>query len=472
MSNKLKAVSLQVTNVLGIDEITIDLSSNVTEISARNGGGKTSCIEALKSVLQSAESATLLKNGATSGKAVLVLNDGTQIINALKPGKSSKRVMFGKDKIALGQSPTRIAELFDAHSLNPVDFLLAKGKARVDLLLEAMPLDLDRNRLNKICGPRYDAKPNPDPISELKNARDSLYDLRTGDNRIAKETQGTINTLQRSLDGAQPFDEKRLWECNTVVAKIDVELKDQIVKAKQAYVAKKSVYDDAINSAAEAKLALKHAYEMECRELDSAIKASELGITNSLSSTKQQIKVFEDQSALKSSSTETEIELLEAAKKAFEGQEATRQSIKDMQEKVEEYTTAARMLTDAIDGIDAYKAALLANMPIKGLTIDGDKLMLDGINIDRVNTVKRVGVAMQLAILRAGRLKMILVDGLADIMDSKTLQEFYLQANESGCQIVTTKVTDDELKAGQPLMTKQEQIIDDLEIETPDMTGW
>lgn len=472
MNDQLRAVRLEINNVLGIDEITIDLSGNITEISGANGQGKTSCIEALRSVLTSVDSGTLLRNGAANGKAVLIFDDGSQIISAFKPGQSSKRVMFDGSGRAMPKSSSEIAKLFDANSFNPAAFLATKGKARVDLLLQAMPFEMDINELNALCGPRHEVHhiDGKDDIYLIGVTRDALYDLRTGDNRVANDTKATIRTLQQSLASVQPFDAARLSECSSIAAKIDTELGEQITKAKQAYVAKKSVCDDAINSAAETKLALKHAYEMECRELDSAIKASQLGITNSLSSTKQQIKVFQGQSALRSSSVKTEIELLEAAKKAFEGQEVTRKSIVDMEVKVKINEDRSAELTKSIKNIDDYKAELLADMPIKGLSIDGDKLMLDGVIFDRVNTAKRVGVAMKLAELRAGKLKLIVFDGL-DMMDDETREEFYKAGNASPCRFVVTRVTNKKLTVTQP-MAGQGQKTSDMEAETPDMKAW
>lgn len=481
---QLRALSLEITNVLGIDEIKIDLSGNIIEISGANGQGKTSCIEALKSVLTSADSGTLLRNGAANGRSVLILSDGSQIVSALKPGKSSKRAVFDAEGHTLDNAPTRIAELFDTHSLNPVDFLNAKGKIRIDLLLEAMPIVVDAKKLNEIAGPRTDLhdelkdKPggqidgNFDGLLALSNVRGQLYDFRTGDNRVANENKATIKTLQQSLAGAQPFDADRLIDCKATTAKLDEELGGQITKVKQAYAARKSLCDVAINSAAETKLALKQAYEKECRELDDGIKVSQQAITHILTTAKDQIKVFEDQNALKRSATNTEIELLEAAQKAFEGQQATRLSIQDMEIKVEINEDHAAELTKSIKDIDAYKAELLADMPIKGLSIDGDKLMLDGVLFDRVNTAKRVGVAMKLAELRAGKLKLILADGLIDIMDNETREEFYRLANESDCQFVVTKVTDGKLMATQPPMTEQEKKIDSLETEISDLKSW
>ncbi len=449
--SELKAVSLQVTNVLGISEITIDLSGKVTEISGRNGQGKTSCIQALQSVFTSSESATLLKNGASHGKAVLILNDGTQIINSLKVGKGGKRAMFDAEGRTIPRAATEIDGLFDPHSLNPVDFFIAKGKNRIDILLEAMPIDLDLDRFKHLCGPRIIVKhAGVDALSLIAGARRELYDLRTGDNRVAKDTDATIRTLQQSLDGAAPFDDERLQECNSIVAKIEGELKKTITRIKGNYASQKSACDAAINSAAKKKEELKQAYEKKCRELDSEIKEFTTSIGNDLSSAKQKIKGFEQQSALTKSSTNTEIELLLAAQSAFKAQKVTRESIKKMQDKVEKYTGSAVKLTGSIDSIDAYKTELLSNMLIKGLSIDGDKLMLDGILFDRVNTAKRVGVAMQLAKLRAGKLGLILVDGLLELMDSETLKEFYTQANESGCQIVVTRVKDEELKITNP----------------------
>ena len=153
--SKLKAVRLEITNVLGINQVTIDLSGKITEISGKNGEGKTSCMQALQSVLTSTESATLIRNGASHGKAVLILSDGSQIVSAFKPGKSSKRAMFDAEGRTIPRAATEIDGLFDAHSLNPVDFLTAKGKARIE---KVQPLFMEE----KACHSHHNHEVLPD----------------------------------------------------------------------------------------------------------------------------------------------------------------------------------------------------------------------------------------------------------------------------------------------------------------------
>ena len=141
----MKVQKIKISNILGITELEFT-PEGFNEISGPNGTGKTSVLEAIKSVVaHSGHDATLLRKGADKGEVVLVLDDGTELAKRVTPKSSPLTVTQGGSKVA---KPTDvIRQLTDLLSVNPVDFLRAPKKDRVRVLLETMPLEADTEKL-------------------------------------------------------------------------------------------------------------------------------------------------------------------------------------------------------------------------------------------------------------------------------------------------------------------------------------
>jgi hypothetical protein len=97
----------------------------------------------------------------------------------------------------------------------------------------------------------------------------------------------------------------------------------------------------------------------------------------------------------------------------------------------------------ALTEIEKYKSELLSSLPIPGLTVLDGEIYRDGVQFDRLNTAQQVGIAVEIAKLRAGDLAIICCDGL-ELLDTDSYQEFHNQAVESGMQLFITRVSDDD----------------------------
>lgn len=133
---------------------------------------------------------------------------------------------------------------------------------------------------------------------------------------------------------------------------------------------------------------------------------------------------------------------IQAAQRAAAKHEATRQTIATMNEDAARLQAEADAQTAAIEGLDAYKSELLANLPIKGLTVEDGEIFRGGVQFDRLNTAQQVEIAVEIAKLRAGELGVICCDGL-ELLDSERYAEFQKQTIASGMQMFITRVSDD-----------------------------
>jgi DNA repair exonuclease SbcCD ATPase subunit len=192
---------IQIDNILGIEHMEIQ-PGNVTAITGGNGTGKTSVLEAVKAAIGGGHDATLLRNGADSGRVVLVLEDQTEITTRItedKTERSVKHPVHGR----IGQAATYLRRLADALSVNPVSFLTAAPKDRARYLLEALPLEVTDEMLTS-CG--LTSLPPGAGLQRLDLAQKAVYDQRTGVGRSRTDAEATVRRLSSSMPEASGRD--------------------------------------------------------------------------------------------------------------------------------------------------------------------------------------------------------------------------------------------------------------------------
>lgn len=420
---------VKISSILGIDQLEFKAGA-FNEIAGQNGQGKTSVLEAIKAAIKGGHDATLLRKGADKGEIVLMLDDGTQI---------SKRVTENGSPLTItdpsgekSKRPTDVLKaITDMLSINPVDFLKAPKKDRVRVLLETMPLEADAARLSKISGVKVAPSPGVHALSVIGQVRQQVYDDRTGTNRAIKEKEGTISQLQLATPEAPSGVEGNEDE---LIAKVDAarEARD----AELARIATKLAGIKETNQSKIAEIRAKAQADID------AIVTAEREIEGKAA---QQRELTTN----KFNETATPLNQALAAIRSNRDAAAKRQSslalIETMTKELEDLKEDADRQTKAIDDIDAYKIELLSSLPIPGLEIVDGELVRDGVHFDRLNTAQQVDIAVEIAKLRAGDLKVCCVDGI-ELLDSATFDEFRDRAIASGLQLFVTRVSDEEFQ--------------------------
>ena len=83
----MKVNKITISNILGLESYEIK-PGQFTAITGANGQGKTSALDAIKAAVGGGHDATLLRNGATEGRIVLELDDGSSIVKRVTAAKS------------------------------------------------------------------------------------------------------------------------------------------------------------------------------------------------------------------------------------------------------------------------------------------------------------------------------------------------------------------------------------------------
>lgn len=429
----MKISHIRIQNILGIDHLEFS-PEGFTQITGPNGQGKTSVLEAIKAATGQGHDATLLRHGADKGEVVLVLDDGTEIQQRVTATRTTRDVVRDGKKVT--KPGDAIKALTDALSVNPVEFLTARPKDRVQVLLESMPIALDADKLAAVAGIPVTAHQGAHALAVIDHVRQQVFDDRTGTNRAVKEKDATINQLRLAMPdapGGVEGDEDSL-RAQLEAARVTRDTEQQRIDAKLAAIRAESVErTQSLKDEARAKIdaiqaGLAAAIEAERTTLaDTEAKAGRVR-------SKAGQTYHEAANPL-----EAAIAAISSNRDAAAKRKATKDTIDLMAAELADLQADAARQTKALDGIDAYKADLLKSLPIPDLEVIDGEVYRKGVPFDRLNTAQRVGIAFEIAKLRAGDLKAVCLDG-CELLDEEHLAELERNAEESGIQVFITRV--------------------------------
>lgn len=413
---------IRISNILGIDELEFS-PAGYTEISGGNGQGKTSVLEAIKAALSGGHDATLLRKGADTGEVVLVLDDGTEIIKRVTASVSDTKVK--QDGKAIGRPAEAIRKLTDLLSINPVEFLTAAKKDRVQILLESMPVQIDTVYLAEISGVAVDAGMAVAGLAAVDAVRKSVFDERTGTNRVAKEKRATIAQLRQAMpeapNGVTGSEDELRQQVDAAVAAKDAEL-ERIRTKLDGIKAENQLKID--NIRAEAQLHI------------DAITAEQIS-TEGKAAGRRELVIQQHAAAV--APLNEAIEVIKANRENTAKREQAISTIELMETEADTLEQQAETQTQALGDLDQYKIELLQNLPISGIEVRDGEIFRDGVQFDRLNTAQQVDIAVEIAKLRSGELGVICVDGL-ELLDADHYQAFRDSAVASGLQLFVTRV--------------------------------
>jgi len=426
----MRLAHVRIHNILGIDELEFDAGA-FTVIEGRNGGGKTSVLEALKSVVKGGEDVTLLRKGATEGEVVWLFDDGTQARKRVT--EKTQTVTVEKDGVKQGSPATTIKGWVDLLSVNPVDFLRADSKRRVNVLLESLPMKADQDRLRQIVGDPQLRIVGDHALVQIQNARTVVFDDRTGTNRAIREKEATISQLSATLPSESQVaggDEAAL---ETELAELDEAQNSEMARIDNKLGGMKASHDAEIEGLRSEIARLQH---------DIATRVAAFAETQGRASQQRSISTAKWRESRQP--IVDALNLIRANRDAAVRAQTTRETIKNLSSEAEALRSDADRQTAAIEALDTYKTELLAALPIDGLEVRDGEIYRRGIPFDRLNKAQQVEIAVEIAKLRCGPLKVICVDEL-EMLDSEHFEAFQAQALASGLQLIVTRVTDGDL---------------------------
>lgn len=427
----MKIQKIKIANLLGIEELEFD-PGKFTLIEGRNGSGKTSILESIKHALNGGHDAKLLRNGTDKGEIVLVLDDGVQLTKTVTQSKSDVKIL-DKEGNRINKPQTYIDKLIDMLSVNPVQFLTADKKNRVNYLLEAIPMKLTKDHLesslNGMSG-RVRDDLNGHALEVIGRIYKQFYDERTGVNRALKEKSATMTQLKESIAELN-------YSPNELLEKIK-----SLENKKGDMEGKKSMFlDQAVNIRIKKLDNEEERFQDEMNRLRLEHESSKQEIYDWFENQKTEIhSKFED----KYLPLITELSMLQEQHKQYQNQEKTRELVEQFHNECLMLKEETDKLSNALTGLEKLKENLLKELPIKDLEIKEGEIYCKDIVFDKLNTAEQVKIAVEVAKIRASELGIICVDGI-ERLDKDTFNEFKTKVIDSGLQMIVTKVGDSDL---------------------------
>jgi hypothetical protein len=514
---RLFAHSLTIKDVLGIRKFAVE-PGRVTRIEGRNGSMKSSVQQAILATLGGGNLAKITRIGdegeQIEPEVVIVLDAEGMPANeyhVVKKGDKTARVLARVgDTQAFEDVPQPQAWLnrhFDVRSSSVVQLLKAPDKDLSTLILEALPLEIDRVELASILG-IFTKHVRPVPkglhaLEELASVRGDLFNARTGVNHNKDAAKKSAEQLRRALPAVMPgthdeairelrgdrdalqkeitqeeeravaaerealstaqsardvageqvaggfktFASKRRGDLATEVGAVETELEKAIAALRQEAATK--VAD--LRATAEAEIAAKKADgEASLDEADEALATAREAARAARATAEAALKGKREQlQGVVGRLATLESERDQAQKAAGLAEQVEKF---DAQEK--ELKEESERMTETLTALDEFRLRLAKSLPVPGLEIVGQEIKVNGVPWAQLNKGQRVGILVKVAVLRAQgmALPLIFVDD-AETLDSEHLRLLETELAASGIQALIGRVRDSDLQVvtdGQP----------------------
>jgi hypothetical protein len=466
----MKLASLKVQSMLGIDNLEIKFGEHETLITGENASGKSSIIEILKSGFKGGHDATLLRDGAEKGQAVLLLDDGVEIIKKVSANESDRKVTHPEIG-PISKVDAYIKRISNALSLNPLQFITAEKKDRLNRFLEAIPITVTKDQLPFVGSAFLDMTDfGRHGLQVISGLRDMIYSSRTDVNRDEKLKRSTVTETRKTLPPPAPEgDWQDMYDGATAT-------RDILSAATQARL--KSLTSVASNKIEGEKLAHSQLKDHVSLDLQTTIGMKREAMEKEVGRIRAEFRDFVDKinidnfnaiakseqardgviATVSKKLEEDKSAVIEAGRPQYEALTADIAKAENMielhkasasavafVEKIEgeanECATKSNSYSEMIDKLDEFKFSLLKKLPFPGTEVRDGDIYINNIPFDRVNDAERVKFSINLAIMKAGQLKLICVDGM-EKLDSKNFAKWEAAIAETGVQCVITRVTD------------------------------
>jgi len=445
---------IKMSTIMGFESAEWELGGiNIFE--GGNGAGKSTIIEVMKSIVGGGTDATLIRKGHKSGEAVLVFDDKTSLIR--RHGKTPPVTVKGPDGVKKPSPQTVVNALIDAMSCNPMKFVNGTPEEILKLILDTIPIEVEPADFAAAAGmdeewAKTRIAEHASPLEAISVTRTKFLSSRSDQRKEAKSKRETVKQLRESLPTGTPEGKDvELAAAKARLAEIDpekrhAEIKEQLTKAEVAALEACRNEKDRAESEYERKLR-----EIE-KERDEAIKEASEKANEFISSAKdaanREYRIHLNDTTAEREALSGTIATLESELKRFIVAEGTQETIMKLEGEAEKADRTARELEKQITALDELHTKVTSNLPIKGLSHANGIAYIDNVAVHRLNTEKRLALAMRIMTMRAekrSKAKIIFCDGL-ECLDRPHREAFLEAAKkyvDKGYQFIMTRLMEE-----------------------------
>lgn len=463
---------LNIQNFLRLEAFSVEPDGNHVVISARNGEGKTSVVEAIFEALQGSSSKDRpepVHRGAE--KALIELDLGEYLVekHIAKDGKA-RLIVKTKDGSKVSSPQKLLDGLLSQYCLDPVAFWHRRPQDQLDDVLKVCgiaPPVQQVEMITRVPSPAIPGESADQYLSRLSGDEvGEWYRRRRDQHRVVETNRGAVEkqeTLVKTLQETIPADV--CVDQHAIMQEIDEAM--HITKLRQQWASEWDASDrdlqkandtmdsiDANISSIKAELeALEKkrialqanlVEQQQRKERGAAIirELQTLRLENGKQLDKypdQQKRIAELQSMLRQSQIHQAVHI--KAQQAQERLDALRTEYAESQRsyaKLDLILEELRKLRKAmLEGVD---------LGVDGLEVGNGELLLNGVSFKQASTAQKLLVALAVAMRGQGALKLIRIDN-GEMLDAASRRILLDLATQKGYQVIMTCVSNDkELK--------------------------
>lgn len=404
-STQLRVERISVENVFGITSFSVD-PSGVTIIRGDNGTGKTSFLRAISLLLGGGKDPDALRKGAEKGEVRFELNDGTAVYARLTKNGTYYRI-DGRGDVTARALLNRVQ---DEVSVNPISIIQARAKDRGRILLEAMPMQVDRT---EVVARVPDGVKIPD-VDWGAHALDVLGDKSRG-------VIGTLYDERQEIGGAKRTKEGAVKDLSGAVE--DVRDPKDIRSDREAV--EREIKD------AEAKK------DEEISEIFAWERKRVEEIRKEAGENREMIRREHDEAV---SPLHDKSARLSEEEKAAESAMQTKRLVEKRRSELQGLKAEYAAYTEAIETLRDMRTSFSDDLP-QGVSVgeDGEIYDAEDVPFANWNEETQIRFACRIAYMRKGELGLIPVDGIEKLVGAQ--REAFLEwaSSQDDAQFILTE---------------------------------
>jgi hypothetical protein len=385
--------SIEINDLFGTKHAAFK-PKTITRISGANGTGKSSILRAIVSLFEGGHDPSQIRKGAKRGQITMTLTNDAVIQKIVTPSSSRYEITDEKG-LPVSAPASFIKRLGESWAVDPgkllaIDASTKPGRKQlVDQLAQLMPLSFTQKDLLEHVerGTEHGAAEKADEIArlifpstaeitldELKKLRKQVEEARRAVGRQVKEAEETANSLRRSLSEAE--DEDTDWAQQAV----DLE---------------------------SGRLALQREEAQRIQELQAEYQKNLRTIEADKQRALAQIREDYGPEHQQASAALVTARERAATQERLKGARQTADTMRNRAlEKTHEYDAYSRVLA----ATDSLKKERLDDLPIPGLDVSEDSVLIDNVEWNNVNKARVSEVVLQICALQAGALPFLVFD--------------------------------------------------------------
>ena len=430
----LRIANLQIENYKKLVFADITPKGDIITIFGKCEQGKTTVLDAIWAALGGKKDETPIHTGAET--AVITIDFGELKVKRTFTKAGSYLTVTTKDGNKFSSPQAVIDKLLGALTFDPLAFARGTGTTdkhrRVEMLLQAVKIDVDANKLKDISG--VTVKETPNPLDMLNEAYKFVFNERTLANR-------DLDKAKKLLDSYDGIESVEAVSVSELVAE-----KEKLVKINQDNAKRLLEYQGQ-----ERRLTTLQSDRTATINIISDLEGRLKAAKKSLAEKENQISVQEKELKIAKAVIDSKKdEDLTSINTKIKTADETNLKAQKYKEKIQKQSEIAKLKTDSegltakIEAIKKYKTEIISNtkFPISGLDFANGGVIFEGLPFEQASTAQRYRISVAIGMALNPDLRILLLDG-GESLDDEQMKMITEMAADNDYQLWITKVQGD-----------------------------